>query len=169
MAEEAALKPEAKSSPAKLVLVILLGAAVLVAASIGTVFFMMKNMGMIGGESGGGHGGEGAEKGPAIYQTLDPPFVVNFKDRGRNRFLQISMQAMTRDETVVADLIQHTPLIRNNILLLLSSQDAEVLYSNEGKEQLRAKVLAELNALLEKETGKAGAVEALYFTSFVTQ
>src|SRR4051812_1231649 len=36
-------------------------------------------------------------KEPAIYIAFDPPFVVNFEDKGVVRFLQVTVQAMTRD------------------------------------------------------------------------
>ena len=40
--------------------------------------------------------------------------------------------------------------------------------SAEGREKLQADALAEINRVLEEETG-SGGVEALFFTSLVTQ
>ena len=171
MAEDAAAPAEKKSSPMKLVIVMIVGAILLVAVSMGGVFFLMKNMGM-----GGGGGGDHAEpkhdvtKEAPIYFPMEPPFVVNFKDRGRTRFLQVSMQVMTRDKEMVTAMETHMPLIRNNILLVLSNQTAETLHSAEGKETIRELALEELKTILVKETGLVDVhIEGLYFTSFVTQ
>ena len=105
---------------------------------------------------------------PAIYVPLDPPFVVNFEGDGRVRFLQISAEAMTRHQEVVELVQKHMPVIRNNLVLLFSSQTYENLSTLEGKEQLRGEALQELQNILEQESGEPG-VEALYFTSFVMQ
>lgn len=165
---ENATETEKKSSPMKLVIVIVVGAIALVAVSMGGVYFVMQSMGM----GGGGQAKE--EKNfsnePAIYFPLNPPFVVNFKDKGRTRFLQVSMEVMTRNPEVIAAIETHTPLIRNNILLVLSNHDAETLHSAEGKELIRQEVMQELKTILVQEIGRMGEkVEGLYFTSFVTQ
>ncbi len=153
----------------KLIIVMIVGAILLVAVSIGGVFFMMKSMGMLGG-GGGGHADSHtpAKNDPAIYFPLEPPFVVNFKENGRTRFLQVSMEIMTRDPQIVEDIKTHMPHIRNNLLLLLSNQKSEDLQTAEGKEKIRAAALEEIKKLLGEETGRIN-VEALYFTSFVTQ
>ena len=171
MAEDAAPPAEKKSSPMKLVIVMIIGAILLVAVSMGGVFFLMKSMGM-----GGGGGADHAQpahdvsKDPPIYFPLEPAFVVNFKDRGRTRFLQVSMQVMTRDQEIVTAMETHMPLIRNNILLVLSNQDSELLHSADGKEQIRQQSLEELKNILVRETGRVDVnIEGLYFTSFVTQ
>ncbi len=173
MAEETevALKEGGKGSSMKIVLVMVVGGILLVAVSIGGVFFGMKHFGMLdGGGGGGGHQQpvDPHAHAPAIYFPLEPAFVVNFKDRGRTRFLQVTMEVMARDPQIIEDIQMHMPLIRNNILLLLSNQDAEKLHSSEGKEEIRKTVLEEMIAILAEETGRV-KVEGLYFTSFVTQ
>ncbi len=155
----------------KLVIIMLVGAIVLVLASMAGVFFMLKSMGML--NTGGAaveHAAEAAaeEEKPAIYHALDPAFVVNFKDRGRTRYVQIEVQVMTRDPAVIDVLDQHMPLIRNNLLLLFSGQTSETLHSAEGKEKLRLAARAEIQRILEEKMGEPG-IEELYFTSFVTQ
>ena len=171
MAEEteAALKEGKGGSSMKIVLVMIVGGVLLVAVSIGGVFFAMNHFGMLGG--GGNNNQQTVDKhahAPAIYFPLEPAFVVNFKDRGRTRFLQVTMEVMARDPQIIEDIKTHMPLIRNNILLLLSNQEAEKLHSSEGKEEIRKAVLEEMIAILAEETGRV-KVEGLYFTSFVTQ
>lgn len=108
-------------------------------------------------------------KTPAIYSKFDPPFVVNFQNKGQMRFLQVSIEVMTRD-VATADLIkQHDPKLRNDLLMLLGGQTFETLSSREGKEQLRTESLQAVAAVIAAEGGKAESVEQLYFTSFVMQ
>jgi flagellar FliL protein len=110
-----------------------------------------------------------AAKLPAIYSKFDPPFVVNFQNKGMTRFLQVSIEVMTRDPAT-ADLIkQHDPKLRNDLLMLLGGQTFETLSSREGKEQLRAESLKAVADVIAAEGGKAETVEQLYFTSFVMQ
>ena len=158
-------------SPVKLMVIMIIGAILLVAVSMGGVFFLLKSMGMLNPGAGGGIAAHGAkdDKAPPIYHPLEPAFVVNFKDRGRNRFLQVEIQVMSRDQEMITELTKHMPVIRNNLLILLSSQSAENLQSQEGKETLRATALLEINRFMEEQTGEKDVIEALYFTSFVMQ
>lgn len=103
-----------------------------------------------------------------VYHEFDPAFVVNFEDNGVVRFLQIGMSAMTYDPQVVEALKTHDPAIRNNLVLLFSSQTYRDLSTREGKEALRKKALAEIQSILKENGGDAG-VEQIYFTSFVIQ
>jgi len=166
MAEAVAAAPaEAAPKKSKLLLIIV-GVVVLCAAVGGGVYFAM----------GGKHepaqekaAGESEPKLPATYVKLDPPFVVNFESKGMMRFLQITLEIMTRDP-VTADLIkQHDPMIRNDLLLLFSNQTYETISSREGKEKLRSDALETVRKIIEREGGKARNVEELYFTSFVMQ
>lgn len=108
------------------------------------------------------------DSGDIIYHAFEPAFVVNFEDKGVVRFLQIGLSVMTHNEDVVADLQQHEPVIRNNLVLMLSSQKYEDLTSREGKEKLRAMIRDEIRSILRKYTGDPGIEEA-FFTSFVIQ
>jgi flagellar protein FliL len=106
---------------------------------------------------------------PAIYTPLDPPFVVSFTDAdGDSRFLQLTLQAMARDEHTIDQIKQHSPAIRNAFLFLISGYKVEDLSSLEGKEKLRADMLAAANEIMEKNTGHPG-IEELFFTSLVIQ
>jgi flagellar FliL protein len=113
--------------------------------------------------------GKEEKKGPALYVKLDPPFVVNFEAKGIMRFLQITVEVMTRDNATVDLLKQHDPLIRNNLLMLFSNQNFEKINSLEGREALRVEALKSIGEALKSEGGKPKNVEQLYFTSFVMQ
>lgn len=104
---------------------------------------------------------------PPIYIAMEP-LVVNFERNGRIGFMQAQIQLMTREPTAQAAVSQHLPVIRNNLLLLLSSKKYEDVASREGKEQLRAEALAEINKVLDQFKVEH-KVEDLYFTGFVMQ
>jgi len=105
---------------------------------------------------------------PAVYLPIDPAFVVNFASQGKARFLQITVEVMTRDVTVPDKVTLHMPVIRNNLMLLFSNQTYDTVSTLEGKESLREEALEVVQQILEEETGDPG-VEAVYFTSFVMQ
>jgi flagellar protein FliL len=114
--------------------------------------------------------GKAAEpKAPAIYVEFQPPFVVNFDAKGVMRFIQVSIQVMTRDHETSELIKLHDPKIRNNMLLLLGSQTLDTISTMEAKEALRKKALETIAKIVEDEGGEGKKVEDLYFTSFVMQ
>ena len=102
--------------------------------------------------------------------ALDPPFVVSFAEKGGDtRFVQLTLQAMARSEKTIDAIKTHAPAIRNAFLFVISAHKVEDLETLEGKEKLRADMLKSANEIMEKNTGKADAIEELYFTSLVIQ
>ncbi len=63
----------------------------------------------------------------------------------------------------------NTPIIRNDLLLLMGNKQPEEVSSNEGKEALRAAALEAVRKIIAAEGEKPEALEAVYFTSFVMQ
>lgn len=180
-----AAEPVQKKSSKKLLIMIAAAVLVLGAGGAAAYFFL-------GGEDeeavaeeaatakdGKGKAGakaKGKEKGkeqkpklPAQYVKLDPPFVTNFESKGMVRFLQITVEVMTRDPATIELIKLHDPMIRNDLLLLLSNQQYEVISSREGKEQLRTQALETVAKVISTEGGDGKNVEQLYFTSFVMQ
>jgi len=111
---------------------------------------------------------EAAAANPAQYFALTPAFVVNLADSDTTRYLQADVQLMTHDEETKKALELHAPALRNRLLLLFSSQHASELSDRKGKEKLQQAALAEVRAVLKAQKVK-GTVDALYFTSLVTQ
>jgi flagellar FliL protein len=105
---------------------------------------------------------------PAIYYPLQPPILVNFMVRGRQRILQAELTLMTRDELVINTIQLHQPMIRNALILLIGGQPYEELQTAEGKELLRQQCLQEIQRLMQQEINKPG-IEQVLFTSFVMQ
>jgi flagellar protein FliL len=114
----------------------------------------------------GKEGGEGESK-SVVYYAIDPPLVVNFEDGSVVRFLQITMEVMAHDQKILDSVQKNLPMIRNNLLLLMSNRNYQSLMSREGKEKLRAEALAEIRAVQKKQGG--GDIDDLLFTSFVVQ
>ena len=163
MAEEEEQTEEKKSS--KKLIIIIAAVVVLLGGGAGA-FFMMG-----GEEEEVVEGEEEVEEAPkeALYVALDPAFVVNFHDeKGRTKFLKLELNAVTRDPEIEVAVSKHMPMIRNALVLLFSRQTFEELIPHEGKEELRAKALAEMKAVLEREHG-SGDIEDVLFTSFVMQ
>jgi flagellar FliL protein len=117
--------------------------------------------------SASGHGEEGGSGKAAVYYAIDPPLVVNFEDGSAVRFLQITMEIMAHDQKAIDSVAKNIPLIRNNLLLLMSNRNYQTLMSREGKEKLRMEALAEVRAVQKKEGG--ADIDDLLFTSFVVQ
>ena len=106
---------------------------------------------------------------PPIYVALDPPFVVNFQAEQLVRFLQVTVEVMTRDPQT-ADLIKaNDPVVRNDLLLLFANQKYADIASREGKERLRQEALLAVRRVIASTGGRPERVEAVYFTSFVMQ
>lgn len=110
---------------------------------------------------------EPAKKAPT-YISLDPAFTVSFHGSTTAQFLQVDIQATTRESDVEGVLDAHQPVVRNGLVMLLSSQKPEELVSREGKERLRGEVLEELRKILTTLTGKPG-IDEVFFTSFLIQ
>jgi flagellar protein FliL len=115
-------------------------------------------------------GSKGAERPsgkPSLYYAIDPPLVVNFEDGSAVRFLQISMQIVAHDEKAIDSVQKNIPLIRNNLLMLMSNRNYQTMMSREGKDKFRAEALAEVRAAQKKEGSPD--VDDVLFTSFVVQ
>jgi flagellar FliL protein len=106
---------------------------------------------------------------PPQYVALDPPFVVNFEADEQVRFLQITVQLMSRDTGTIEVLKANDPVVRNDLLLLFGGQKYAVIATRDGKETLRKETLAAVRKIVASAGGRPEKVEAVYFTSFVMQ
>ncbi len=109
-----------------------------------------------------------AEQGPAIYHAMQPAFIVNYATGGKSRFLQVELSVLTRDDSAVEVLIQHNPLIRNNMLDVFSDQDINMLATAEGKQKLADDLTMAVQDVLVVEMGRPG-IESVLFRSFIMQ
>ncbi len=146
MAEEenAAEAPAEKSGG--MMKMVMFGGAALVLVAIG-IFAGPAVMNMVSppeeAEVAEGEEAAAPAAGPAIYQSLHPPIVVNFKDsNGDPHFMQITMEVMGRDQVAINNVRDHAPRIRNDLILLFSNAIYEEIVTREGKEKLLADGLA---------------------------
>lgn len=168
--DEAPEKAEGAEKPkSKMLLIIIIAALVVLLVGGGVAAFFI----LSGGDEKGKAEGEGEEEvevqhTAAIYFDFKPPFIVNYQWNGRQRYVQISLSVMTRSQAVVDAMQKHMPLIRNNLVMVFSSQDFEMLRTPEGKEAVRKAALEEMQKVLTEEMGEPG-IEQVLFTNFVMQ
>jgi len=106
---------------------------------------------------------------PAIYVKLKPEFIVNYQVGPRQRYLQVYMEAMTRNPAIADAIEMHSPMIRSSIIALLSQQEFEYLRSAEGRAGVRELVTEEIRRLVAQETGIEEGLEQILFTNYVMQ
>lgn len=171
----------------KLILIIVVVVLLTTGSVIGALYFM----GVLGGDGKDQSDSDDTKQDepkalvvkPAFYLDMQPAFVVNFEDQTHAAFLQIEMQVMARDKLILDTVSKHMPVIRNNILLILSAQKFEEVRTRQGKQQLQKTVLEAIQKVVseaahsknveqKKEEGKEKApdnIEQVYFTSFIMQ
>lgn len=152
----------------KKIIFLSLVAVLIASAAVGLALFFVGGEPADAESAGAAAEVEPSDQGEPLYYALDPAFVVAFNSPTVARFLQVSVEVMTREDAVIESIKYHMPAIRDRIVMLFSSQKSEVLETMEGKEQLRSEILAGVQGILREHTGSPG-VEAVYFTSFVMQ
>lgn len=83
----------------------------------------------------------------AIFVKLDP-FTVNLADEGGERLAQVAVVLELGSPEAQATLTKNLPVVRNGILLLLSSQHTKTLLTLDGKLALAAEVAQRAGAAL---------------------
>ena len=153
----------------KLIIMIVLGLLLAVGLSVGgTLYFMSRGASEKPAEEAS-QANAPPQRATAIYEVLAPAFIVNFANTGgRQRYMQVSVALMSRDQAALDALKEHMPLLRNQLVMLFSSQEFASLATPVGQEMLRQKATASVQALAEKEIGKL-AIEQVLFTNFVLQ
>ena len=104
-----------------------------------------------------------------MFYALDPPFVANFEGSQAFRFLQVSVRVATRSDDTMALLKSQEPIVRNDLLMLFSQQDAEKLSLAAGKKALRDEAIKTVRNSVKQAGGKPESVETVLFTSLVMQ
>lgn len=155
----------------KTVIIIALVGVLLVGLSVGATLFFVGGKPSSEGEATEPEVVEKADKNTPkkpLYMALET-MVVNFADPKPARYLQVDIQLMAFDPDVLKAVEENMPVVRNDILVLLGSQTYEAVNNREGKEALRKQILDAVNRILKIQAGSKGALQAVYFTSFVMQ
>lgn len=101
---------------------------------------------------------------PPVFVELET-FTVNLAG---DRILQTTLTLQVGKAEDAEQLKVYMPQVKNRLLMLLSSKNVDELQTTEGKESLRADIVARLRAPYEKGL-EAPAVNGVFLTSFVIQ
>lgn len=179
-----------KGSKTTTILLIVLIVLVLVMGGVGAWLLL----GDDGGESSASNNETEEVLAPLTYLTLVPEFIVNFGPGSKVRYLQVDLQVATRDESVLQTVGTYRPVLRNDILVILSGVTFDDLKNRSGKEALQKKLLDSINKIVisagqaalqsenedenstEENTEQVnpeepvkGPIENVYFISFIMQ
>ena len=105
---------------------------------------------------------------PSAYVDLKPDFVVNhLGDDSRLKYIKTSISIRT--DVNSKELIENNmPLIRDALVMFLSSRTTEQVVGAIAREKTREEAAIAVNDALQKETNLA-PVKDILFASFVTQ
>jgi flagellar protein FliL len=101
-------------------------------------------------------GGESFKEG-VNYIAIKPPLVVNYGGPGRIKYIKAELSLRTENIKSAEEVSHHMPLIRDTLIMLISSVTDEQMASGEGKEKMRVEALAKINEALEKITNPNAA------------
>lgn len=154
----------ARAGKSKKKLLAIVGLLVVIAAGAGGYWFLM------GDEDPEEVATEEVESpiDAAFYLKLEPVFIINLPDKGKQRFLQTSVTVMSRSNDSIMKVEQHMPVIRHHLTNVLSAQTITSIQSPGGIEKARIQALDSINRVLVEEFGSE-AIEQILFTSFVMQ
>lgn len=182
-----------KGNKVTMILLIVLIVLVLIIGGVGAWLFLGKDSGSDGGNSSASGAKTENIKAPLHYLSMVPEFVVNFGPGSKVKYLQVDLQVATRDEKALAAVNTYRPVLRNDILVLLSGLTYEELKERGGKEILQNKLLnivnkvvneamhgskeqqeqkdaaADTTQLVTSDAKVEGPIENVYFTSFIMQ
>jgi len=173
MAEENEAAPAEKKGDSKKNLIIVVAAVLVLAIGGGAAwFFLAKGENKATPKDGDPAKTEKKARVDENGKPLPPigpivevkEFVINIMDKGETRFLKAAMSLELDNPKVAEELGQRLPQVQDTILLHIGSKTFDELSDLQGKLQLRAELIAKLNAFLEQ-----GKIKNIYFTSFVIQ
>ena len=159
---------EEKPGKSKLIIIIAAVAVLLLGGGVAAYFLLSgsEEAATAEGADAAQAAPEAAAMGPVSYLALDPPFVVTLP--GKPSLLQVGVSVSFSSDKLGEFITHNDPMIRDNLINLLSAVDANALKERAAKEALQKKMLDEVNRIL-KQLRAPGQVDALYFTSFVMQ
>jgi len=107
-------------------------------------------------------------QGDAVYVSMPDPLLVNITAGKRNRMMQIKISFLVRSPEAQDALKLHMPLVRNSLLDLFSTTDAEEVRTREGRNKLKEEALTVAQEVLLEQVGFE-PIDRLLFTDFVVQ
>lgn len=104
---------------------------------------------------------QSAEIGPMV--DIDE-FIVNIISGDTAHYVKASLTVELTSENAKTEVEKRMPQMRDTILMLIGNKTYEELQDLQGKKQLKAELMSNINSFLQ--TGK---VRSIYFTNFVVQ
>lgn len=111
-----------------------------------------------------------ADKPKFAYYGFDPDIVTNYVTTGQKKigYVRVTMELMIKDEKFIPMIEHHEPMILNAIVGVFGKESEDAIKSLTGREEIRIKILNNLNTLLAKETG-VPMVQDVLFTKYLYQ
>lgn len=155
--ESAVVDPKQKSKKSSKLILVIVSAVLLLGAGAGGAAWYFRQV----------QDGATPMKKPPVFVSLDT-FTVNLQPEHSEQHLQTNLTLKVENVEAVGLIKLHMPEVRNRILLLLSSKAASQIIATDGKKDLAAELLAEINQPFSEQHSKK-IVESVLFTSFVIQ
>ena len=108
-----------------------------------------------------------ADAKPPTFVTLEP-FTVNLQQENGDHFLQTGLVIQVADAKAVDAMKTYMPIIRNKVLLLLSSKMPSELATLDGKKKLVGELIAAVRESIPGTTPERG-IENAFISTFVIQ
>jgi flagellar FliL protein len=102
-----------------------------------------------------------------VFLNLEP-FTVNLLEENGDHYLQVGIVFQMTDDKAVDQAKVYMPVMRNKVLLLLSSKRPSDLATLEGKNKLVEELIAAARQSIPAGTPERGVVGA-YLSAFVIQ
>ena len=163
-----------KKSKAKLLVLVLLLLILLGGIAGGTYYFLTKNgdAPVAGAEAEAEAKPKPKEKKAPTKPQFAPldAFTVNLlgEENQDPQFLQVSVTLQAKDTKGVDNIKEHMPMVRNRMLMILSSKKAADVSNSKGKDKLVEEIMNELNKPFEEDDEEQHVI-AVYFTTFIIQ
>ncbi|WP_028117911.1 flagellar basal body-associated FliL family protein [Ferrimonas senticii] len=113
-------------------------------------------------------GSQPVQPSESMYVSLPQPFLFNLQNSSRSYLVQIKVQLQVRGAVAHEQARKHSPLLRDALLKTFSSADPEALRTAEGKDELRARSLLDVQAAMQTVSGHP-QIERVLFTGFIMQ
>lgn len=163
-------QPQAKKGNLTLILAIVLGVILLAGVGAGAYFMGASKTPAADAATADAAAKDAKDgKDAAVANPVGPmvdisSFIINILDRDEVRYLKASLTLEADSEETAKELEERQAQVRDSILLLIGNKTFDELRDLQGKMQLRAELMAQINTLLKK-----GQVKNIYFTDFVVQ
>jgi len=161
--DEAAQEAPAPKSKKKLLIIIVAAVLALAIVGGGAAFFLLGNKPDT--EQKDEHEAAEEDSHPPIYEKLET-FTVNLADG--ETFLQLEISLSLAKPEVQEKVKMRLPEVRDALLRLLSSKNADELATPEGKDKLSSEVQTQVNEILGVKKASEG-VKKVLFNAFIIQ